>query len=93
MRETAFRQQSPAFCFGAASPTSRQLAAALRAGCRAAGPLAAARGVWPCGVHLFLNGCVGGKKHDRANKLEFVITFHTYWHSLQSLYLLFLIVP
>ena len=27
------------------------------------------------------------------NKLEFVITFHTYWHSLQSLYLLFLIVP
>jgi hypothetical protein len=23
-------------------------------------------------VHLFLNGCVGGgKKHDRANKLEF----------------------
>jgi len=26
-------------------------------------------------------------------KLEFVITFHTYWHSLQSLYLLFLIVP
>ena len=27
------------------------------------------------------------------NKLEFVITFHTYWHSLQSRYLLFLIVP
>ena len=27
------------------------------------------------------------------NKLEFVITFHTYWHSLQLLYLLFLIVP
>ena len=32
-------------------------------------------------------------KELRLNKLEFVITFHTYWHSLQSLYLLFLIVP
>ena len=28
-----------------------------------------------------------------VQKGEFVITFHTYWHSLQSLYLLFLIVP
>ena len=26
-------------------------------------------------------------------KLEFVITFHTYWHFLQLLYRLFLIVP
>ena len=27
------------------------------------------------------------------NKREFVITFHTYWHFLQLLYRLFLIVP
>ena len=43
------------------------------------------------------------RNHARTEKLqgsyilvykpETVITFHTYWHSLQSLYLLFLIVP
>ena len=30
--------------------------------CRAASPLAAARGVLPCGANLFLKGAIGGKK-------------------------------
>ena len=30
-------------------------------GCRAASPLAAARGVLPCGANLFLKGAIGGK--------------------------------
>ena len=40
-------------------------------GCRAASPLAAARGVLPCGANLFLKGAIGGKKCEYPHKLEF----------------------
>ena len=39
--------------------------------CRAASPLAAARGVLPCGANLFLKGAIGGKKCEYPHKLEF----------------------
>ena len=39
--------------------------------CRAASPLAAARGVLPCGANLFLKEAIGGKKCEYPHKLEF----------------------
>ena len=39
-------------------------------GCRAASPLAAARGVLPCGANLFLKRAIGGKKCEYPHKLE-----------------------
>ena len=41
-------------------------------GCRAASPLAAARGVLPCGANLFLKGTIGGKKCEYPHKLEVI---------------------
>ena len=41
-------------------------------GCRAASPLAAAKGVLPCGANLFLKGAIGGKKCECPHKLEVV---------------------
>ena len=41
--------------------------------CRAASPLAAARGVLPCGANLFLRGAIGRKKCEYPHKPEFVI--------------------
>ena len=41
--------------------------------CRAASPLAAARGVLPCGVNLFLKGAIGGEKREYPHKLEFYL--------------------
>ena len=42
-------------------------------GCRAASPLAAAKGVLPCGANLFLKGAIGGKKCEYPHKLEFTL--------------------
>lgn len=39
--------------------------------CRAASPLATARGVLPCGANLFLKEAIGGKKCEYPHKLEF----------------------
>ena len=44
-------------------------------GCRAASPLAAAKGVLPCGANLFLKGAIGGKKCECPHKLEFIFFF------------------
>ena len=41
--------------------------------CRAARPLAAARGVLPCGANLFLRGAIGWKNCESHHKPEFVI--------------------
>lgn len=41
-------------------------------GCRAASPLAAARGVLPCGANLFLKEAIGGKKCEYPHKLELI---------------------
>ena len=45
-------------------------------GCRAASPLAAARGVLPCGANLFLKEAIGGKKCEYPHKLEYIKLYH-----------------
>ena len=43
-------------------------------GCRAASPLAAARGVLPCGANLFLKEAIGGKKCEYPTNWELFIS-------------------